>query len=70
MTKQVTIDVPDAWERLLLKSSQRSKRTVSDLVMERGVKEIVRREAVDAIDAMITAGEEIPPEVLAAAEAR
>lgn len=68
--KTITIDVPDAWDFLLTKHSQRSGRSVSSLVAERGVKEIVRREAIDAIDAMITAGDEIPEEILAAAEAR
>lgn len=68
--KTITIEVPDAWERLLAKHSQRSTKTISELVTDRGVKEIVRREAIDAIDSMITSGDEIPAEILAAAEAR
>lgn len=70
MAKSVTIEVPEAWERLLVKHAQRTGRGIGEILMDRGVKEVVRREAIDAIDAMVTAGEEIPAEIIAAAEAR
>lgn len=70
MEKLVTIEVPEAWERLLVKNAQRTGKSIGEILMDRGVKEVVRREAIDAIDAMVTKGEEIPAEIIAAAETR
>ncbi len=70
MEKLVTIGVPEAWERLLVKNAQRTGKSIGEILMDRGVKDVVRREAIDAIDAMVTKGEEIPAEIIAAAEAR
>ena len=66
----VTIEVPEAWERLLVKNAQRTGKSIGEILMDRGVKEVVLREAIDAIDAMVTKGEEIPAEIIAAAETR
>ena len=67
---QLNIDIDDSWAQLLQSCAERTGKSISASVLDRGIKELVRREAIDSMDALVTNGDPIPDEIVALSKLR